>query len=78
MHGSATQGYLLIGDAGFDFPMPANLLAQGLLSPRNYCDQNDIAFLVPFNRRSNMGLVYNAALHLLTEVPAQNAPVSQH
>ena len=30
MRGTANRGYLLIGDLGFDFPLPQALVAQGI------------------------------------------------
>ena len=76
MRGTDVRGYLLIGDSGFDFPMPRALTAQGVQSPREYCAQNDIPFLVPFNARSDFGLHYDAATHRLTQVPINQAEVN--
>ena len=75
MRGTANRGYLLIGDLGFDFPLPQALVAQGIESPREYCEANNIGFLVPFNGRSDLGLVYDQATHRLTQVPIDQAQV---
>ena len=78
MRGTANNGCLFIGDAGFDFPMPQALRNQGVLSPREFCEQNGIPFMVPFTARSGLGLMYTASTHTLTQVPAVEAMVSTY
>ena len=75
MRGTPQRAYLFIGDSGFDFPMPRVLSGQGILSPREYCERHDIPFLVPFTGRSGLGLVYDRALHRLTQVLIEAARV---
>jgi hypothetical protein len=76
MRGIVNRAFLFIGDSGFDFPMPRVLRDRGIPSPREYCQAHDIPFLVPFNGKSEFGLVYNQATHRLRQVPADQAPVS--
>ena len=76
MQGGPNRAYLFIGDSGFDFPLPRALSDQGILSPREFCQQNDIPFFVPFNARGDFGLSYDRATHRLTQVPADEAEVS--
>ena len=76
MRGTPNNGCLFIGDAGFDFPMPQALRNQGILSPHEFCEQHGIPFMVPFTARCGLGLVYDAASHTLTQVPADEATVS--
>ena len=78
MRGTANNGCLFIGDAGFDFPMPQGLQNQGVLSPREFCEQNRIPFMVPVTARSGLGLIYTASTHSLTQVPAVEAMVSSY
>lgn len=75
MRGTQNRAYLFIGDSGFDFPMPRVLTAQGVQSPREYCEEHDIPFLVPFTARSDLGLQYDHATHRLIQVPADEARV---
>ena len=76
MRGTINRAFLFIGDSGFDFPMPRVLTDLGIPSPREYCRTHDIPFLVPFNGKSEFGLVYDQATHRLRQVPADQAPVS--
>ena len=78
MRGTANNGCLFIGDAGFVFPMPKGLGNQGVLSPREFCEQNGIPFMVPFTARSGLGLKYTLSTHTLTQVPAVEAMVSSY
>ena len=75
MRGTINRAFLFIGDSGFDFPMPRVLTDLGIPSPREYCRTHDIPFLVPFNAKSEFGLVYDQATHRLRQVPADQAPV---
>ena len=76
MQGGPNRAYLFIGDSGFDFHLPREVTRQGILSPRQFCEQHDIPFFVPFTARSEFGLSYDAATHRLTHVPADQAEVS--
>ena len=76
MKGTSNNGCLFIGNAGYDFPMPQVLRNQGILSPREFCEQHRIPFLVPFTARCGLSLVYDVGTHRLIQVTSTESWVS--
>jgi hypothetical protein len=66
--GTEDRGIVMVGDNGFNFPIPDYLQEMGIMSPSEWCEANNVLFLHPFTDRDNVGLHYDRSTDQVTLV----------
>ena len=75
LKGTQLLGCALITDRGFCRDLAAKYAKAGILSPREWCEANNVLFLWPFTDDDDVGLVYDPTTHRLNIVPKDEAKV---
>ena len=75
LKGTQLLGCALITDRGFCRDLAAKYAKAGILSPREWCEANNVLFLWPFTDDDDVGLVYDPTTHSLNIVPKEDAKV---
>ena len=75
LKGTKLLGCALITDRGFCRELAAKYAKAGILSPKEWCEANNVLFLWPFTNDDDVGLLYDPTTHRLYVVPKDDAKV---
>jgi YD repeat-containing protein len=75
LQGSQDRGMALIGDNGYEFPIPEYLVEMGAMTPREWCDLTGTVFLTPFSDRATTRLTYDSIGHRVSIVDIDDSTV---
>ena len=77
--GSRPWGTCMIADRGFERELTQAVTRNipGAVSPRVWCENNDVAFLIPFQEADDDGIQYDRVAHLTHILPMDQCTVIQ-
>ena len=75
LQGSREIGVLLIGNNGYGFNIPEYLAEEGALTVQQYCEEVGAMLLLPFDKKTDKGLIYDPITHRVTVVDVEDARV---
>ena len=76
LQGSKRLGVVLITDRGYVQDLARKYSKLGIMSPKEWCDRHEVAFIWPFTEDDDVGLIYDPVMHRICVVPKANAKVS--
>ena len=75
LKGSKKLGVALIADRGYCRNLAQKYAKLGILSPKEWCEANEVAFLWPYTDDDDVGLIYDPVEHRICVVPKDQTKV---